>query len=145
MQKITPFLWFDGQIEEAVQFYASVFRNARVVSMNPMSARFEIEGQEFMALNGGPGFKFNQAVSFFINCETQQEVDYYWERLTADGGMEQPCGWVKDRFGLSWQVIPNALGRYLSDQDRVKAQRVTQAMLQMKKIDIAALDRAYGG
>jgi predicted 3-demethylubiquinone-9 3-methyltransferase (glyoxalase superfamily) len=110
-----------------------------------MNATFEIEGQRFIAFNGGPQFRFNEAVSFFIQCRTQEEVDYYWSKLTADGGAEQPCGWVKDRFGLSWQVVPDALGRYLGDSDRDKSQRVLQAMLRMKKIDIAALDAAYAG
>ncbi len=144
MQKITPFLWFDGRLEEAVRFYTSVFRNARVVDVNPMTATFVIEGQEFMGLNGGPMYRFTEAVSFFIRCETQEEVDYYWKRLT-EGGTEQPCGWLKDRFGVSWQVIPGVLGRYLGDKDRTKAERVVQAMLKMKKIDIAALARAYAG
>lgn len=142
MPKVTPFLWFDGNVEEAVNFYASVFKDARIVSMSPATATFELMGQEFYALNGGPRYKFNEAVSFFIKCETQEEVDYYWEKLTAGGGAEQPCGWVKDRFGLSWQVIPNALGAYLSGDDQQKAGRVMQAMLQMKKIIIADLDKA---
>ncbi len=142
MQKITPFLWFDGNVEEAVTFYVSVFKDARIVSMTPMTATFELMGQEFYALNGGPRHKFTEAVSFFIKCETQDEVDYYWEKLTANGGAEQPCGWLKDRFGLSWQVIPNALGAYLSGNDQAKAQRVMQAMLQMKKIIIEDLNKA---
>jgi predicted 3-demethylubiquinone-9 3-methyltransferase (glyoxalase superfamily) len=145
MQKITPFLWFDGKVGEATKFYTSVFKNARVVSQNPMTATFEIEGQEFMALNGGPQFKFNEAVSFFIKCETQDEVDYYWNRLIADGGEEGRSGWLKDKFGVSWQVIPNALGRLLSDPDRAKANRVMQAMLQMKRIVVADLERAAAG
>lgn len=143
MQKITPFLWFDGKLEEAVKFYTTVFSNARVENLNPMSATFVIEGQEFMALNGGPQFKFNEAVSFFIRCETQHEVDYYWQKLTDDGGAEGRCGWLKDKFGLSWQVIPNALGQYLGDRNRAKAERVMQAMLKMKKLDIAALEAAF--
>ena len=145
MQKIVPFLWFDGKLEEATRFYLSVFKNARVLSLDSMSATFEIEGQEFMALNGGPMFKFNEAVSFFIRCESQDEVDDYWSKLTADGGAESRCGWLKDKFGLSWQVIPNELGSYLSDKDRTKADRVLQAMLKMKKIDVAGLDAAYRG
>ena len=145
MQKITPFLWFDGNLEEAVTFYTTVFSNARVENLNPMSATFVIEGQEFMALNGGPQFKFNEAVSFFLRCETQDDVDDLWRKLTNDGGTEGRCGWLKDKFGLSWQVIPNALGQYLGDRDRVKAGRVMQAMLQMTKIDIAALEKAYAG
>ena len=142
MQTITPFLWFDRSVEEAVRFYVSVFPDTRIVSMNPMSATFELQGQTFMALNGGPMYKFTEAVSFFLRCETQAEVDDYWRKLTADGGSEQACGWLKDKYGLSWQVIPTALGRYLADPDRAKAQRVMQAMLKMTKIDIAALDRA---
>ena len=145
MQKITPFLWFDGKLEEAVTFYTTVFSNARVENLNPMSATFVIEGQEFMALNGGPQFKFNEAVSFFIRCDAQDDVDDLWRKLTNDGGTAGRCGWLKDKFGLSWQVIPNALGQYLGDQDRAKAGRVMQAMLKMTKIDIAALEKAYVG
>ena len=145
MQKITPFLWFDGNVEAVLEFYASVFKNVRVFSQNPMSATFEIEGQEFMALNGGPQYKFNEAVSFFIRCETQDEVDYHWNALIAGGGQQSRCGWLKDRFGVSWQVVPTALGRYLSDPDREKANRVMQAMLKMNKIIIADLDKAAGG
>ena len=145
MQKITPFLWFDGKLEEAVTFYTTVFSNARVENLNPMSATFVIEGQEFMALNGGPQFKFNEAVSFFIRCDAQDDVDDLWRKLTNDGGTGGRCGWLKDKFGLSWQVIPNALGQNLGDQDRAKAGRVMQAMLKMTKIDIAALEKAYVG
>jgi len=142
MQKITPFLWFDGRLEEAVQFYVSAFKDAGIVSLNPMSASFIIEGQEFMGLNGGPDFKFNEAVSFFIRCTTQNDVDYYWNALTADGGVEGRCGWLKDKFGVSWQVIPTRLGDLLSDPDRAKAQRAVQAMLRMNKIIIADLEAA---
>lgn len=142
MQKITPFLWFDGRLEEAVQFYVSAFKDARIVSLNPMSASFVIEGQEFMGLNGGPDFKFNEAVSFFIRCTTQDEIDYYWSALTADGGVEGRCGWLKDKFGVSWQVIPTRLGDLLSDPDRAKAQHAMQAMLRMNKIVIADLEAA---
>ena len=145
MQTITPFLWFDGNVEDAVRFYASVFPNTRIESASAMSATFELLGQRFMALNGGPMYRFSEAVSFFIGCDTQDEVDDYWRKLTAGGGTEQPCGWLKDKYGLSWQVIPRALGRYLADADRQKAQRVMDAMLKMKKIDVAALDRAYAG
>ena len=144
MAKVTPFLWFEGNMQEAVEFYVSVFKDARIVSMNPAMATFELLGQRFLALNAHPHHKFNEAISFFIDCETQADVDYYWAKLT-DGGSEQPCGWVKDRFGLSWQVIPSALGRYLMDKDRDKANRVMQAMLKMKKIVIADLDAAYKG
>jgi predicted 3-demethylubiquinone-9 3-methyltransferase (glyoxalase superfamily) len=145
MQKITPFLWFDGNLEEAVTFYTTVFPDARVESMNPMTASFVIEGQEFMALNGGPQFKFSEAVSFFIRCETQAEIDYFWQHLVSGGGVENQCGWLKDKFGLSWQVVPNVLARYLGDPDRSRAQRVMQSMLRMKKLDIAALEAAYTG
>ena len=157
MQSITPFLWFDDRIEEAVSLYVSVFPDARIVCTSRygpgaprpagtvMSMTFELRGQEFMALNGGPLFQFTPAVSFVVKCETQAEVDHYWQGLLAGGGDEQPCGWLKDRFGLSWQVIPAALGRALSDPDPARAGRAMQAMLQMKKIDIAALDRALAG
>ena len=127
MQKITPFLWFDGKAEEAMKFYVSVFKNSKVVSTMPgpdgkvMTGTFQLEGQEFMALNGGPQFKFTEAISFFVNCETQAEVDELWDKLTA-GGAESQCGWLKDKFGLSWQIIPSALGRLLGDKDRKKAQ-----------------------
>ena len=145
MQKITPFLWFDGNLEEAVNFYTTVFPTGHVESMNPMSAAFVIEGQPFMALKGGPQFKFSEAVSFFIRCETQAEIDYFWEHLTAGGGVKSQCGWLKDKFGLSWQVVPNVLGQYLGGRDRTRAQRVMQAMLKMTKFDIAALEEAYVG
>lgn len=145
MQKITPFLWFDGNLEEVVNFYVSVFPNARVERVNPRTAAFVIEGQDFLALNGGPQFKFNEAVSFFIRCETQDEIDYFWQHLTADGGNESRCGWLKDRFGLSWQVVPNALSEYLGSPDREKTERVMEAMLKMTKIDIAALQAASLG
>jgi predicted 3-demethylubiquinone-9 3-methyltransferase (glyoxalase superfamily) len=151
MQKITPFLWFDGQAEEAMHFYVSIFRNSKVGSVNRagpngpvITVSFQLEGQEFMALNGGPKYKFTEAVSLFVSCETQQEVDELWGKLTA-GGEEQPCGWLKDKYGLSWQIIPTALGRMLGDKDPAKAQRALQAMLQMKKIDIGRLQRAVDG
>src|SRR6058998_409119 len=159
MQKITPFLWFDDQAEEAVKFYTSVFKNSKIgrallyseeaakASGQPagsvLTIEFQIEGQKFVALNGGPQFKFNESVSFVINCETQEEVDYFWEKLTADGGTESMCGWLKDKYGLSWQVVPTVLTRLMKDKDPAKAQRVMQAMLQMKKIDIPTLKRAY--
>jgi predicted 3-demethylubiquinone-9 3-methyltransferase (glyoxalase superfamily) len=145
MAKITPFLWFDGRLDEAVAFYTSVFKDAQVLSLNPMTASFVLAGQEFMGLNGGPMFQFNEAVSFFVRCETQAEVDYYWTALTAGGGQEGNCAWLKDRFGLSWQIVPTALGRYLGDPDRAKADRVMQAMRAMKKIIIADLDAAAAG
>jgi predicted 3-demethylubiquinone-9 3-methyltransferase (glyoxalase superfamily) len=148
MQKIAPFLWFDNNAEEAMAFYTSVFTDARITSKTPgpdgrmLTGSFELFGQEFMVLNGGPHFRFNEAISFFVKCETQEEVDELWAKLT-DGGEESQCGWLKDRFGLSWQIVPNALGELLGDPDREKAGRVMQAMLQMKKIDVAGLRRAY--
>ncbi len=156
MQKITPYLWFDGNAEAAIKFYTSVFKKSKITNLTRwsdagpypkgtvMSATFQIEGQEFFALNGGPQYKFTAAISFFVKCKTQKDVDYYWDRL-AEGGSEQPCGWLKDRFGLSWQIIPDALGEYLQDKDPLRAGRVVQAMLKMKKIDVKALERAYAG
>lgn len=150
MQKVTPFLWFDNNLEEAINFYQSVFKNTEVKSINRMvaegpdfSAVFIIEGQEFKAMNAGPTFKFNEAVSFFVNCADQAEVDYFWEKLTADGGAESRCGWLKDKFGLSWQIIPEALGRLMNDPDPQKAGNVIQAMLKMNKIVVADLEAAY--
>ncbi|MGX0964934.1 putative 3-demethylubiquinone-9 3-methyltransferase (glyoxalase superfamily) [Bradyrhizobium japonicum] len=145
MTSITPFLWFANNVPEAVAFYKAVFPNAKVETVSDSMAVFELEGQRFHALNGGPQYRFTEAVSFFISVETQAEVDYFWSRLTADGGEESRCGWLKDKFGLSWQVIPSALGRYLGDPDRTRANRVMQAMLQMRKIVIADLDKAYAG
>jgi predicted 3-demethylubiquinone-9 3-methyltransferase (glyoxalase superfamily) len=145
MTSITPFLWFDNNVPEAVAFYKSVFPNAKVETVNDFMATFELEGQRFNALNGGPRYKFNEAVSFFISVENQEEVDYFWNKLIADGGEESKCGWLKDKFGLSWQVVPTALGRYLSDPDRKKADRAMQAMMKMQKIVIADLDKAYAG
>lgn len=162
LQKITPFLWFDGQAEEAVNFYVSIFRNSKIGDVarygeagqdvhgqkpgTVMTMNFELEGQKFIALNGGQHFKFNEAVSFVINCESQKEVDHYWDKL-SEGGDEkaQQCGWLKDCYGISWQVIPTILPRLLSDPDPATAKRVMGAMLQMKKIDIAALERARSG
>jgi predicted 3-demethylubiquinone-9 3-methyltransferase (glyoxalase superfamily) len=145
MTSITPFLWFDNNVPEAVAFYKSVFPNAKVETVNDFMATFELEGQRFNALNGGPRYKFNEAVSFFISVESQEEVDYFWNKLIADGGEESKCGWLKDKFGLSWQVVPTALGRYLSDPDRAKADRAMQAMMKMQKIVIADLDKAFAG
>lgn len=150
MQKITPFLWFDNNAQEAIEFYTSIFKNARLDSLMPgpggkvMGASFQIEGQSFMALNGGPQYQFTPAISLYVNCESQQEVDYYWSRL-GEGGSYQPCGWLKDKFGLSWQIIPAELSRMLQDKDRARAGRVMQAMMQMSKIDVAALQTAYDG
>ena len=156
MQKITPFLWFDHQAEEAANFYVSVFKNSKILSVSrygegaprpagtAMIINFQIDGQDFMALNGGPEFKFTEAVSFFVNCETQEEVDNYWEKLSA-GGEKGQCGWLKDRYGLSWQIVPTALGELMSDPDPEKSRRVMEAMLKMSKIDINALKRAHEG
>jgi len=146
---ITPFLWFDTQAEEAMNFYASIFKNSRVVGVQRaqgkvMSVTFELEGQRFMGLNAGPTFKFNEAVSFFVSCETQDEVDYYWDKLVA-GGAPGRCGWLKDKFGLSWQVIPQGLVQMIGDPDPQRAGRAVQAMMTMSKIDIAAMERAYHG
>lgn len=156
MQRITPFLWFNGNAEEAMNLYVSVFKNSKVGRVSRygdagpgprgsvMSATFQIEGQEFHALNGGPMFSFSPAISFFVSCETQGEVDELWEKL-SEGGEQQPCGWLKDRFGVSWQIIPSVLGPMLGDKDPAKSQRAMKAMLQMKKLDIAGLKRAYQG
>ena len=153
MQKITPYLWFDNNAEEAINFYTSIFKNARVVETAKLenagpngddvfTAVFELEGQRFMALNGGPVFQFSPAISFYVDCKTQEEVDYYWDRLLEGGAAEQ-CGWLKDKFGVSWQIVPGVLNELLNDPDRAKADRVMQAMLQMVKLDIAGLKRAY--
>ena len=150
MLTITPFLWFDTQAEEAMQFYASIFPDTTITSVQRagdkvMSVSFELQGQKFMALNAGPVYTFNEAVSFYVGCETQQEIDELWAKLTAGGGEPGRCGWLKDKFGLSWQIIPNALGRLIGHADRAKAGRAVQAMLQMNKLDIAALQRAFDG
>jgi len=144
MQKIVPFLWFDGKAEEAAKFYVSIFKNSKVLSATPMSVTFQLEGQAFYALNGGPQYKFTPAISLFVNCETQAEVDDLWNKLAAGGRIDQ-CGWLQDKYGLSWQIIPTALGRMLQDKDPTKAKRVMDAMLKMQKIDIAGLQRAYDG
>jgi predicted 3-demethylubiquinone-9 3-methyltransferase (glyoxalase superfamily) len=156
MQKITPFLWFDSQAEEAMHFYVSIFKNSKVGSVTRygeagpgpkgtvMSATFQLDGQEFYALNGGPHFTFTPAISFFVNCETQQEVDDLWEKLSA-GGAKNRCGWLTDKYGLSWQIVPTVLTQLLHDKDAAKANRVMQAMLKMDKIDIKELQRAYEG
>ncbi len=161
MQKITPFLWFDDQAEEAVKFYTSIFKDSkvgRILRYDETSAKaagrpagsvltieFEIGGQKFTALNGGPQFKFNESVSFVVNCKTQEEVDYFWEKLTAGGGQESECGWLKDKFGLSWQITPIVLIDMLNDKDPKKAERVMKAMMQMQKIEINKLKAAYAG
>jgi predicted 3-demethylubiquinone-9 3-methyltransferase (glyoxalase superfamily) len=153
MQKITPCLWFDTQAEDAATFYTSVFKNSRIVKISHygeagpreaglvMTVEFELDGQEYVALNGGPEFTFNEALSLQINCESQDEVDYFWERL-GEGGEFGPCGWLKDRYGVSWQVVPTVLNELVSDPDQVKGQRVMAAMLQMGKIDVTALRAA---
>jgi predicted 3-demethylubiquinone-9 3-methyltransferase (glyoxalase superfamily) len=153
MHRITPFLWFDGQAEEAMSFYVSIFKNAKVLSVNrygkgaPMpegtvlTASFELDGQRFVALNGGPMYKFSPATSFVVDCDTQAEVDYYWDKL-GEGGKPNRCAWLDDKFGVTWQIVPKQLGQLLSDPDPVKAGRVMQAMMQMSKIDIAGLQRA---
>lgn len=158
MQKITPFLWFDDRAEQAAIFYTSIFKNSKIVNMarygeagaevsgrpkgTVMTVTFQLEGQEFVALNGGPQFRFTEAISFVVNCQTQEEVDEYWQKLSA-GGQEVQCGWLKDKYGLSWQIVPTILSEMLNDPDPKKAERVMKAMLQMKKIDIKALKQAY--
>lgn len=137
---IYPCLWFDGKAQEAAGFYCSIFKEARIIAENPMVVTFELNGTKFMGLNGGPQFTFNEAVSFVIDCETQEEIDHYWSALTADGGVESNCGWLKDKFGVSWQVVPAVLPRLLSDPE--KAPRVMEAFMKMKKFDIAALEQA---
>lgn len=151
MKKITPFLWFDTQAEEAMNYYVSIFKNSKVknVSRGPdgkaFTVSFELDGQEFMGLNAGPQFRFNEAISMYVDCEDQAEVDTLWNKFIADGGEESMCGWLKDKYGLWWQIIPKQLVELMGDPDPVKAQRVTQAMLQMQKIDVAGLQRAYDG
>jgi predicted 3-demethylubiquinone-9 3-methyltransferase (glyoxalase superfamily) len=154
MQKITPFLWFDGKAEEAMNFYVSIFKNSKVGKVSRygeagpgpkgsvMSATFQLDGQEFFALNGGPQFSFTPAISFFVNCETQQEVDELWEKL-SDGGRKDRCGWLADKYGLSWQIVPSILGKLLQDPDPKKASQVMQAMLKMDKFDIKDLQQAH--
>ena len=156
-QKITTYLWFDNNAEEAMNFYISIFKNSKILNIarygdagpgpkgTVMCGTFQLEGQQFMALNGGPHFKFTEAISLLVSCETQEEVDDLWQKLTADGGAESQCGWLKDKFGLSWQIIPTALFEMLSDKDAAKSKRVMEAMLQMRKIDLNALKRAYDG
>jgi predicted 3-demethylubiquinone-9 3-methyltransferase (glyoxalase superfamily) len=154
MQKITPFLWFNKDAEEAANFYISIFKNSKILSVSRfgdagpgpkgsvMSVTFELQGQQFMALNGGPHFTFSPAVSFFVNCETQEEVDDFWDKLSA-GGKKSRCGWLEDKFGLSWQIVPSILGKLLQSEDREKSKRAMQAMLQMDKLDTHKLKQAY--
>ena len=159
MQRISPFLWFDDKAEEAASFYTSIFKNSKILNIarygeagaaasgrpkgTVMTVAFQLDGQEFVALNGGPQFKFTEAISFVVNCETQEEVDEYWKKLSA-GGREVQCGWLTDKYGLSWQIVPTILDKMVSDPDPKKAERVMKAMLQMKKIDIKGLKQAYG-
>jgi predicted 3-demethylubiquinone-9 3-methyltransferase (glyoxalase superfamily) len=143
--KITPFLWFDNNAEEAIKFYASIFKNSKIIQLNPMVSTFELEGQRMMALNGGPNFKFSEAISLYVACETQEEVDYYWNALLHEGGRESQCGWLKDKYGLSWQIVPNILAELLSGPDPGKSEKVMQAMLKMVKLDIKGLKKAYDG
>jgi predicted 3-demethylubiquinone-9 3-methyltransferase (glyoxalase superfamily) len=156
MQKITPCLWFNGKVEEALNFYTSVFESARVKDVShygegsPMpgeilTATFDIEGQEFMILNGGPHFQFSEAISFVVHCNDQEEIDYYWDKLTADGGEESMCGWLKDKFGLSWQIVPINIGDLIRDENPEKAQRVMNALMKMRKLDMSKLQEAHHG
>ncbi|HEY6884787.1 MAG TPA: VOC family protein [Nitrososphaeraceae archaeon] len=160
IQKITPHLWFNNNAEEAAKFYASIFKNSKILNITHygesaakvsgrskgtvMTVTFELEGQRFMALNGGPVFNFSPAISFFVDCETQEEVDDLWEKL-SEGGEKEQCGWLKDKFGVSWQIVPNVLGQMLQDKDAKKSERVMEELLQMKKIDIQSLRKAYAG
>jgi predicted 3-demethylubiquinone-9 3-methyltransferase (glyoxalase superfamily) len=156
-QKITTYLWFDREAEEAANLYTSIFKNSKILNVarygdagpgpkgTAMTVNFQLDGQEFIALNGGPMYKFTEAISLLVDCETQEEVDRLWNKLTADGGEESMCGWLKDKFGLSWQIIPSALFRLMSDPDPEKSKRVMEAMLQMKKIDVPTLERAHAG
>lgn len=154
IQRITPFLWFDGNAEEAANYYTSVFKNSSInhVARRPdnvpgtssvMVVSFTLDGQSFMAMNGGPGYPFTQAISLMVNCKNQEEIDYYWERLTADGGEEVACGWLKDKFGLSWQIVPEQMGWLMSGADIKKSASAMEALMGMKKLDIAALEKAY--
>ena len=156
MQRITPFLWFDHQAEEATNFYVSIFKNSKIGQVSRygdagpgpkgtiLTVSFELQGQQFIALNGGPKFKFSPAISFVVNCETQQEIDAYWEKLSAGGRIDQ-CGWLSDKYGLSWQIVPTSLGELMSSKDPEKSGRVMKALLQMTKLDIEVLKRAYDG
>jgi predicted 3-demethylubiquinone-9 3-methyltransferase (glyoxalase superfamily) len=159
VEKISPFLWFDYNAEEAAKFYTSIFKNSKIIDITHygesaaeasgrpkgtvMTVTFELEGQQFMALNGGPIFKFSQAISFLVSCKTQQEVDRLWEKLSEGGGEQEQCGWLKDKFGVSWQIVPSILGKMIHDKDAMKSERVIKAMLQMKKLDIRSLQKAY--
>jgi predicted 3-demethylubiquinone-9 3-methyltransferase (glyoxalase superfamily) len=137
---IYPCLWFDGKAKEAAEFYCSVFKDSKIITDTPMVVQFELNGSQFMGLNGGPHFQFNEAVSFVVNCEKQEEIDYYWEKLTSDGGKESMCGWLKDKYGLSWQIVPSNISKLMTDPER--AQRVMPVLMQMKKLDIQKLEEA---
>ena len=157
MQKITPFLWFDKEAGEAANFYVSIFKDGKILNVSRygdagpgqkgqvMVVKFELMGQTFMALNSGPLFKFTEAISFMVDCQSQEEVDYYWDKLLSGGGKPSQCGWLKDKYGLSWQIVPTILGELMSDKDPAKSRRVMEAMLKMVKMDVAALKRAYEG
>ncbi len=156
-QKITTFLWFDKNAEEAINFYTSVFKNSKILNTthygdsgagpkgSVMTIDFELDGQQFVALNGGPTFKFTEAISLVVNCDTQQEVDYFWEKLSADGGQTVECGWLKDKFGLSWQIVPNILWEYFAEGDQAKNDRIMKAVMQMKKLEVEGLKKAAEG
>jgi predicted 3-demethylubiquinone-9 3-methyltransferase (glyoxalase superfamily) len=142
--RITPFLWFDNNAQEAAKFYVSIFKNSKIIQLSPMVSTFEIDSQRLMALNGGPVFKFTEAISFYVSCESQKEVDYYWESLLKDGGKESQCGWLKDKYGLSWQIVPAVLQELLASGDQKKSDRVMQALLKMVKLDVEGLKKAAG-
>lgn len=157
MQKISPFLWFDGKAEEAANFYVAIFKNSKIANVmrygeagpgpkgSVMGVTFQLDGQEFMAINGGPQFTFSPAISFFVKCETQAEIDHFWDKLLAGGGRTQQCGWLTDRYGVTWQIVPTILGELLQSKDTEKSQRAMRAMMQMVKLDIAALKKAFDG
>lgn len=157
MNKITPFLWFDGKAEEAMNLYTSIFKNSKIISIKKwgedapypaeqvMACKFEIDGQPFYAFDAGPMFKFTEAISMFVSCDSQEEVDYFWEKLTADGGQESMCGWLKDKFGLSWQIVPSQFDEMINSPDKEKVGRAFQAIMTMKKLDIEAIQKAYEG
>jgi predicted 3-demethylubiquinone-9 3-methyltransferase (glyoxalase superfamily) len=144
MPRITPFLWFDNNAQEAAKFYVSIFKNSKIIQLSPMVSTFELDGQRLMVLNGGPTFNFTEAISLYVSCESQKEVDYYWDALLRDGGKESQCGWLKDKYGLSWQIVPVVLQELLADGDQAKSERVMQALLKMVKLDVEGLKKAAG-
>jgi predicted 3-demethylubiquinone-9 3-methyltransferase (glyoxalase superfamily) len=144
IKKLTPFLWFNNQAEEAAKLYCSIFKDSKIINLSPMMSVFELEGQRFMAANFGPQFQFNEAISFFVSCDNQQEVDYFWEKLTENGGKEGRCGWLKDKFGVSWQIVTSAFGK-MAGGEPARSQRMFAAMQQMNKMDIKKLQQAYDG